>query len=353
MVDSETMRTFLDEYSGYVREVLEPTKREIKTILLQWKDANYWSKYDDRAGMPAPSPIQRFQARVKRPESVVDKIFRKPDEFPDGITPESFRGMNDALGARVVVYFLSQLPLIDKELRSSGQFDIVEEVAYLSSDMLQRLGLSSLTQGEKDSGYVSIHYTLRLHDTALPVERRPVFEMQVRTLAEDIWGEIEHVLGYKPDKRTSFAVKKQFQIISNLLMAIDENFNFLYEELSRFQEEGNVKDTDPLNAENLPPTLDEIRIGCAQKEIDGLLKLLVSRGIGTVGQLLSVATAKRLEMIRNIYRAEEGRAPSNFEMVASLANLVGCDSEAEAMERIKANISFLRVWQEMKEAGLT
>lgn len=353
MVDSDVMRKFLEDYKEYIEEVLEPTKREVKDIFLQWKDSNYWSKYTERTRMPSPSPIQRFRTRIKRPESVVDKIFRKPESFPDGIVSESFRKMNDALGARIIVYFLAQLPLIDKELRSSGQFDVVEEVAYLTPDMLQRLGLISLNQREKDSGYISIHYILRLKDTSVPVHKRPLFELQVRTLAEDIWGEIEHVLGYKPDKRTSFAVKKQFQIISHLLMAIDENFNFLYEELSRFQEEVNVKDTDPLNAENLPPTLNEIGIGCAQKEIDGLLKLLVSRGIATVGQLLSVATSRRLEIIRNIYRAEEGRAPTNFEVVASLATLLGADTEEEAIERIRANISFLRVWQEMKEAGLT
>ena len=107
--------------------------------------------------------------------------------------------------------------------------------------------------------------------------------------------------------------------------------------------------TDPLNAENLPPALSGIGLGCAQKEIDGLLKLLVSRGIATVGQLLSIATSKRMEMIKNIYRAEEGRSPSNFEMVANLVVLAGRDSEDEAIERLKANISFLKVGQEMKK----
>jgi putative GTP pyrophosphokinase len=353
MVEPELMRSFLEAYKDYVETVLEPTKQEVKEIFLKWKEPSHWSKYTERTRMPAPSPIQRFRARVKRPESVVDKIFRKPDSFPNSFTTESFRVMNDALGVRVILYFLSQLPLIDKELRTSGYFDIVEEIAYLSTDLTKRLGLTHLNQREKDSGYVSIHYILRLKESTLPTEKRPIFELQVRTLAEDIWGEIEHVLGYKPNKRTSFAVKKQFQIISTLLTAIDENFNFLYEELSRFQEESSVEDSDPLNAENLPPVLNEITIGCAQKEIDGLLKLLVSRGIETVGRLRSVATNRRLEIIRNIYRGEEGRTPSNFEVVANLANLVGSNSEEEAMERVKAQISFLRVWQEMKDSGLT
>ena len=52
--------------------------------------------------------------------------------------------MHDAIGARVIVYFSSQLPLIDRELRSSNMIEISEESppeAYLIADILEQVGI--------------------------------------------------------------------------------------------------------------------------------------------------------------------------------------------------------------------
>lgn len=177
---------------------------------------------------------------IKRPESVVDKIQRHPGFFTQGLTENSFHFMNDTVGIRVVLYFLRHLPAIDREIRQHNNLEVSEAYppkAYLNADLATRLSLNHLNPVQKESGYASLHYILRLRQSAVPIEVRPWFELQVRTLTEHTWGEIEHILGYKPDKRTSFAVKKQFQIISKLLEAIDEHFNFLFEELLRFQVE--------------------------------------------------------------------------------------------------------------------
>jgi len=164
-----------------------------------------------------------------------------------------------------------------------------------------------------------------------------------------VWGEIEHVLGYKPEKRTSFAVRKTFQILSSQLTAIDEHFNLLYEELSRFQEEVNYPDTNPLNAENLPPVLNDLGIGCAQREIDGLLKLLASRGFRSVGDLRKEASERRLEIVRNTFRSSEGREPGNFEVVAGLAAIRGVDDEDGIAAAVREQIAFLEAWLKMRK----
>ncbi len=265
---------------------------------------------------------------------------------------KSIDGMYDTLGGRVVVYFLSNLPLVDRELRDSDVLEISpvgEPIAYLSQDLASQLGLSHLNVSHKDSGYASLHYVARFRSTALAGVQRPWFEIQVRTLAEDVWGEVEHVLGYKPDKRTSFAVKRQFRIIAPELTAIDEHFNLLYEELSRFQEEGIFRDTDPLNAENLPPVLSELGIGCAQSEIDGQLKLLASRGFGTVGDLREGSAGNRLEAVRNTYRSYRGRLPSDFETVAGIAAIRGLVDEAKIGGVIRSQIDVLEAWWGLKQ----
>src|SRR5205085_1424653 len=200
----------------------------------------------------------------------------------------------------------------------------------------------------KESGYASIHYLVRLREPATANGDNPWFELQLRTLCEDLWGEIEHVLGYKPEKRTSFAVRKQFRIISRSLETIDDHFNFLYEELSRYQEERPISEADLLNAETLPTVLAETSIGCAQNEIDGMLKILASRGIRTVGEIRAVGTPHSTQVIRNTYRLVEGREPNNFKMVTNLANLPGVDSDVEIVRRVKAQIELLKSWLEFR-----
>jgi len=345
---------FLEDYEQYAIDVLIPTKNEIEILFRSWTDTAFWGKYPQPSRLPSPSPIQFVKARKKRPESVVDKILRHKAFFTDGLTIDSVRAMNDAVAGRIVVYFLANLPLIHREILNTEVLEVSTEnppAVYLSEDLTRRLGFTDIRRVHKDSGYASIHYILRLRESSVPKEKRPWFELQVRTLAEHVWGEIEHILGYKPDKRTSLAVRQQFQIISSQLTAIDEHFNLLFEELTRFQQEVTFVEGDPLNAENLPAVLRDINVGCAQKEIDGLLKLLNSRGIETVGMLLDVATVARMDIIRNTYRGQDGRSPDNFEVVASLAAIKGMEEQEKIVEAIRTQINFLKAWEEIKKVS--
>jgi putative GTP pyrophosphokinase len=260
--------------------------------------------------------------------------------------------MKDVLGGRIVVYFVSQLSLIDSEIRNSDTFELSSRfppVAYLDRELHERFELTHLRRLHKDSGYASVHYYVRLRNSILPRKDRPWIELQVRTLAEDIWACVEHIIGYKPHKRTSFPVTKQFQILSRQLAAIDEHFNFLFEELSRFQREGKFTGSDPLNPENLPQVVSEFGIRCAQSEIDGLLRLLNSRGLSKVAQLRKAGTRQRVQRILSIYISDKSRKPSNFEYVAHIANLgMKSLSKNEAERRIRTQIKFLDAWDRLR-----
>jgi putative GTP pyrophosphokinase len=338
---------FLAEYRRYVSQILTPYERDVRRILAEWtKQPDYWTKYAPSKRMPAPSPVQRTHTRIKRPESVADKIYRKPDSFSQGLTSQSFKDMTDTLGARVVTFVNTGLPFIDREIRSIFELSPNESpVAYLEPDLTERLGLGHLRRETKASGYASVHYIVRLADAT----ERPWFEIQVRTMLADVWGEIEHLLGYKPLKRTSFRVKQHFAILAASLRVVDESFNFISEELLRYQEEIDFDDEDILNAENLPSVLSRLGIGCSQREIDSMLKLLVSRGIATVGALARPASFRRIEMIRNTYRTEEGHTPRDFEVVASLAAIARVESDEEVVAAVKTHIEYLRMWDSLKK----
>ena len=99
--------------------------------------------------------------------------------------------MSDAVAARIIVYFLSNIPLIHNEIINNPILEISKEcppVAYLNENLMKRLGLDDIERKPKESGYVSIHYILRLRTSLIPKEQRPWFELQVRTLAENVLG---------------------------------------------------------------------------------------------------------------------------------------------------------------------
>lgn len=349
--DVQQLDVFLAAYQQYVREVLKPSQTEVMRYLGERQQPSYWSRHRQRIGVPIPSPIHSATSRIKRPEQVVDKILRKPDAFPGGLRGYSFRAMDDALGVRVVVYFLSHLTLIDREIHDSQELEVSRDeppVAYMSANATRVLSLDHLDQSEKESGYSSVHYTVRLRRSSVPEPDRPWFELQVRTLAQELWSEIEHHLGYKPGKAVSIAARRQLQILSLQLSAIDEHFNFLYEELNRFQQEVSYGGTDPLNVENLPSVLGEIGMACAQRDINNIIKFLYSRGVETVNDLRRLATPRRLDMIRNTFLSVTGRSPVSLEVVATLAAISGAESEAVETKRIRSQIAYRGAWDEIR-----
>ena len=139
--------------------------------------------------MATPFPIRMTMIRIKHPDQVVDKIYRKPELFTKGLSLASLHQMYDVIGARVIVYFSSQLPLIDRELRRSNMIEISEDSppeAYYDADILNRLGLSHIEQNYKESGYSSIHYKVSFRESSIIEQEWQYFELQVRTLAQDL-----------------------------------------------------------------------------------------------------------------------------------------------------------------------
>jgi putative GTP pyrophosphokinase len=350
--DPEQLNRFLEKYARYAQAVLQTTQIEVMHLLESWEIPDHWEKYKRTSRISTPTPIRGIFSRIKRPEQVVDKILRRPGDFPGGLVPENMYRMHDALGVRVLVYFLSHLPLVDREIRNSDQLGISTEeppVAYMGSDQAKLLSLNHLDTISKESGYTSIHYTLQLKNSTIPESDRPWFELQVRTVAQELWCVTEHYLGYKPVKRPNVAAKRQFKILSKMINAIDEQFNFLYEELNRYQEEVTYRSTDPLDAENLPPVLAEIGVSCAQRDINNIIKFLYSRGLETVSDLRNVATPRRLEFIRNTYLSVTGRQPLNLEVIATLAALKDARSEDEEAQLIKSQIAYRGAWDRIQQ----
>lgn len=75
-------------------------------------------------------------------------------------------------------------------------------------DFYESLGLQTKV---RDTQYTSIHYVIRTNNNYNTF----CCEIQVRTLFEEIWGEIDHAINY-PHPTNSIACKEQLKVLAKL-----------------------------------------------------------------------------------------------------------------------------------------
>lgn len=160
--------------------------------------------------------IYTIKNRLKDVEHLRDKINRKWNEN-DPFTEENiFERVTDLAGVRVLHLYQDQFleihKLIQKQIDNGDWFLRENPVAYSwdpeSSNYFQELGLESKI---KESYYTSIHYVIKPK-----VDSNICCEIQIRTLFEEIWGEIDHTINY-PHPTENRSCKEQLRVLSKLV----------------------------------------------------------------------------------------------------------------------------------------
>jgi putative GTP pyrophosphokinase len=169
--------------------------------------------------------FHRVDHRIKSPESAADKVARKVGEDGEPRTLESF---TDLLGLRVITYFQDEVDAVAQLL--ARQFLVDEQNSVNKTETLD----------PDRFGYASVHYVAQLSESraALP-EYHPFadikFEVQIRSILQHAWAEIEHDLGYKAEA-VPRAVKRRFSRLAGVLELADDEFADLRREVSKHQE---------------------------------------------------------------------------------------------------------------------
>lgn len=349
---NEDLSAFVSAYREYIRTTIRPASNLVDRELRKWREEDYWARYTARNSPVLPTPTQRTRVRIKRPESVIDKIQRLPSKFPHGVTPTSLYSMRDLLGARVITFFQSHLRMVDDEIRSGSQFELAPEWpprSYLPQETMDQIGLnpdptSFQLRGKKPSGYASLHYVVRLKRDH---SGGPWFELQVRTMVEEVWGEVEHQLAYKPDQPMDIDAKNQFWILSQYLDTIDSHFNQLYHHSLNRQSESDPKRDDDISPDNLPKVVGHFGYSIAQREISGLFDILQLSGVTLVRQIWDRGTREIVQAIVSEYE-RAGKHADGFDVVAVLAAISEHPSVQEARQRTKFNVQMTRETKESR-----
>jgi ppGpp synthetase/RelA/SpoT-type nucleotidyltranferase len=120
------------------------------------------------------------------------------------------------VGIRVLHLHTRQVASIDqalKELFSEARLNIVEGPFARTWDDETKAFFTEIGIETRESGpslYTSVHYVIDSNSRT-----RLTAELQVRTLAEELWGEVAHVIDYpKPSK--NLACREQIRVLARV-----------------------------------------------------------------------------------------------------------------------------------------
>lgn len=163
--------------------------------------------------------LHSVKSRLKDSGHLKDKIVRKEADG-DPITAENlFARVTDLAGVRVLHLYQEQsraihAAIIDKVENLRDWVFNEPPKAYTWDPEAQGFFANMGLQVQvKDSLYTSVHYLVR------PRADSPLCcEIQVRTLFEEIWGEVDHTLNY-PNPTDNVACREQLRVLTKVVGA--------------------------------------------------------------------------------------------------------------------------------------
>ena len=154
--------------------------------------------------------------RVKTLESIKEKMVRKADHY------SSVTELKDILGFRAICFF-------------SGDVDrIADKIAgFFRIDKNNTVDKRKLIDA-RSFGYMSLHSVC-----ALPEGMGELsdlwFEVQIRTMLQHSWAEIEHDLGYKSEIEVPREIRRSFSRAASLLETTDIIFSDIQASLAQYK----------------------------------------------------------------------------------------------------------------------
>jgi putative GTP pyrophosphokinase len=170
---------------------------------------------------PLDNLYHSLRSRVKDPDHLRDKLERKIEKaraagIPFEITRENlFERINDLAGLRLLHLHTSEFPGINTALLGlleEHRFRLLEGPEARVWDDEYREYFKSLGVKTVQSGrmYTSVHYVVEANR-----KTKGTAEIQVRTLAEELWGEVDHKINY-PQESTKLACREQIKVLARV-----------------------------------------------------------------------------------------------------------------------------------------
>ncbi len=172
------------------------------------------------------NPINGIKSRLKHPMSIKEKLDRRG--LP--LTHESIEeNLGDVAGVRVICSFPEDVYTIARALLSQDDITLVEKKDYI--------------QNPKENGYRSLHLIITVPIFLASEKRIMKVEVQLRTIAMDVWASLEHQLRYKKDITFTEDMANELLHCAGLSAELDARMNALYQHIDGGKNSGGYEES--------------------------------------------------------------------------------------------------------------
>jgi ppGpp synthetase/RelA/SpoT-type nucleotidyltranferase len=174
--------------------------------------------------------IHTIEARAKDVSSFAEKAARpERDNQNCPEYPVPLRDIADLAAARIITYFPKTLQQAET---------IIEE----EFDVLERHDKSSGFETSGRLGYQSIHFLVRLRDSRIKLREYATYkdlvaEIQLRTILQHAWAEMEHDIQYKSPEQIPTELRRRFAALAGLIEIADREFQAIQDADSTLRSE--------------------------------------------------------------------------------------------------------------------
>lgn len=172
---------------------------------------------DDLSVRKNRNPIEFIKSRIKRPESILEKLRRKNLEISSESITEY---LSDIAGVRVICSFVDDIYEVAKMLSRQDDITVLEIKDYIKNP--------------KANGYRSYHMIVTVpvffSDRSYPVK----VEIQLRTIAMDFWASLEHKMRYKKEMENTEEISKRLKECSEIIAKTDLEMQEIRDEIEKY-----------------------------------------------------------------------------------------------------------------------
>ena len=163
---------------------------------------------DDFKYIKEYNPIEHIKTRIKSADSIIDKLERKKYEFSiENVEKYIF----DIVGARIICSFENDVYDLVNIIKKSSIIKVIREKDYIINP--------------KESGYRSYHLIVEIPVELINEKTTVKAEIQIRTMAMDLWASLEHKIKYKSKTEISSSINNTLLDASNMLYELDKTMD--------------------------------------------------------------------------------------------------------------------------------
>ncbi|MDO6598475.1 (p)ppGpp synthetase [Oceanihabitans sp. 2_MG-2023] len=166
--------------------------------------------------------FHKIESRTKGINKLDEKIYRKNQKY------KALDEITDLVGLRIITYLEDEVDKVAEIIRKEFELDDENSIdkRKLESDRF---------------GYKSLHYVVTLTKERKKLTEYKRFknikiEIQIRSILQHAWAEIEHDIGYKSEQSIPDILKRNFYRVAALLETADIEFVNIKKGLNTYEE---------------------------------------------------------------------------------------------------------------------